>query len=82
MKTKNKNKFRIFIVFLILIIMILIINFTAFNKEKPKSGYNFPCNTNLGSIEVENTCFDCGVPDNVCPEDFGTNCKIKDPDCS
>lgn len=80
---QNKNKIGLFLICLILLIaVVLIINYTVFN-EKPRSGYNIPCNTKFGGIGIENTCYDCGANDNICPEDFkNVNCKIEDPDCS
>ncbi len=40
------------------------------------------CDGKNGGIEIDGMCYDCGVADNVCPEDFGAECKVVDPDCN
>lgn len=40
------------------------------------------CNEKNGGIEIEGECYDCGVADKVCPENFDVKCKIIDPDCN
>lgn len=41
----------------------------------------FACSEKNGGIEIEGKCYDCGIADKVCPEDFGAECKVIDPDC-
>lgn len=55
-----------------LIILVLIISLPIALAE---------CNGKNGGVEVNGNCYDCGEADNVCPEDFGVECKAVDPDC-
>lgn len=32
-------------------------------------------------VQICGENYDCGNKDNVCPEDYGATCIIKDPDC-
>jgi hypothetical protein len=81
-KIQNKNKTGLFIICLVLLVaVVLIINFTLSNKET-KIEYKGQCDSELHGIQVEEDCYNCGVSDDVCPEDFGVDCKVIDPDCS
>jgi len=54
----------------------------------PSSNYPPHCSTTSGCNEdchgiiVEGKCYDCGIADNICPEDFDADCSSNpDPDC-
>ena len=34
-----------------------------------------------GGVIICSEDYPCGDSDNVCPEDYGAECKVKDPDC-
>lgn len=40
-----------------------------------------PVEKTTGGVTIYNTDFPCGNADDVCPENYGAECKVKDPDC-
>lgn len=40
------------------------------------------CDSEKGGVQIEDKCYECGKLDDVCPEDFGADCKVIDPDCN
>ena len=40
-----------------------------------------PVEKTTGGVIIYNTDFPCGNEDDVCPENYGAECKVKDPDC-
>ncbi len=34
-----------------------------------------------GGVIICNQDYPCGAADNICPEDYGADCKVEDPDC-
>nr|MCK4930143.1 hypothetical protein [Nanoarchaeota archaeon] len=65
---------KIKMVLLILLLLLIVLSGCKQVSEEPVGKAS-------GGVIICGKDCPCGKVDNVCPEDYGADCKVKDPDC-
>lgn len=86
MKRKNVKNFRLAISVCSVLALFIIANSLVGDSDNFITGMvsnekQNNCDYDAGGVEIIGVCYNCGVDDEVCPEDFGANCKVVDSDC-
>lgn len=62
---------------LVLLLLIIVLSgCTNVSEENKVSGEKA-----TGGVIICSQDYSCGNADNICPSDYGADCKINDPDC-
>lgn len=61
---------------LLLILLLLIIVLSGCTQVSEET-----ITKTTGGVIICETDYPCGNSDNVCPQDYGADCKVQDPDC-
>ena len=69
---------RIKTLLLILLLTLIIISGCTQVSEKPGEEL---AEKSTGGVIICGVDCPCGQADNVCPEDYGAECEVEDPDC-
>ena len=64
------------ILILLLLMVIVLSGCTEVSKETTEG-----VEKTTGGVIICDIDYPCGTADNVCPEDYGAECKVQDPDC-
>ena len=71
-------------IFLLSVVLLLIISVSN-AQDQSEFGYSPPCDINVGGVEIDNKCFDCGNDaDGICPDvvlEIDDYCGGVDLDC-
>jgi len=70
---KKEDKISIIYVIIFIIIALILSNFILEDRED--------ATITAHGVRICDKNYDCGEADNICPEDYGAQCVIKDPDC-
>jgi len=62
----------------LLLLLVIILVIILFAHAEPSEE---DIKKETGGVIICDIDFPCGNADNVCPEDFGAECKVEDPDC-
>ena len=65
---------------IVAILIIVVIVFIVLNQPSPTETQE-ELDKTTGGVVICGQDFQCGVYDQVCPEDYGAKCKVKDIDC-
>ncbi len=79
---KRVNTTLIIMILILSIFLIIGCEIEGNNLEKTNENPDSSSNKSLtGGVIICGENYECGKKDNVCPENYGAECKVKDNDC-